>query len=316
MTEGAMRLDLIFTVRRRGRRDGFTLIELLVVIAIIGILIGMLIPAVQKVRDSAVRASCANNLKQIGLALMNYHDTARSFPPGYISAYDSAGDDTGPGWGWAALILPQMEQQNLYALIQFNQGVEAPANSAVRVQPVPSYLCPADSAPVTWTAMKHNAVGTPTGSICDVAAASYVGVFGIGEPGVDGEGIFSREVPVRIGDITDGTSQTMMVGERSFRWCQATWVGSVTNASMVPPPGSPAPPGYWNSSGFILGHTFEGTGGPGSAGTEVNGFSSQHLQGSNFVFADGSVHFIRTSLNHQIYEALSTKAGGETIGDY
>jgi prepilin-type N-terminal cleavage/methylation domain-containing protein/prepilin-type processing-associated H-X9-DG protein len=296
------------------RQSGFTLVELLVVIAIIGVLIGLLLPAVQKVREASARSQCVNNLKQIGLALQNYHDTAKSFPPGYVSNYDSAGNDTGPGWGWAAFILPQMEQQNLYNAIQLNQNIEAPANSSVRVQPIKSYICPSDSVPTTWTAMKYDLTGNLLGPICDTASACYIGVFGVTEPGVDGEGIFFRNSAVRIADITDGTSQTMMVGERSFRWCQATWVGSVTNASMVPPPGSPALAGEWNGSGFVLGHTFEGSGGPGSPGTEVNGFSSQHTGGANFLFADGHVQLLQTSMDHPVYKALSTRAGGEALG--
>jgi prepilin-type processing-associated H-X9-DG protein len=83
---------------------------------------------------------------------------------------------------------------------------------------------------------------------------------------------------------------------------------------MVPAPGSPAPAGFWNSSGTILGHTFEGTGGPGSPGTEVNGFTSRHPGGANFVFADGHVQFLQASMDHQVYEALSTRAGGEAVG--
>jgi prepilin-type processing-associated H-X9-DG protein/prepilin-type N-terminal cleavage/methylation domain-containing protein len=298
----------------RPARSAFTLIELLVVIGIIAVLIGLLLSAVQKVREAAARMRCQNNLKQIGLALHNYHDAAKCFPPGYLSNHDSAGNDTGPGWGWAAFILPQMEQQNLSNGIQLNQNIEAPANAGVRVQPVGSYLCPSDSVPTTWTATKYDSLGNPLGPICDVASASYVGVYGISEPGVDGEGIFFRNSTIRIADITDGTSQTTMVGERSFRWCEATWVGSVTNASMVPPPGSPALAGEWNGSGFVLGHTFEGNGGPGSPGTEANGFSSQHPQGANFLFADGHVQFLRTSMDHQVYKALSTRAGGEPVG--
>jgi prepilin-type N-terminal cleavage/methylation domain-containing protein/prepilin-type processing-associated H-X9-DG protein len=301
----------------RASRRGFTLLELLVVIAIIAVLIGLLVPAVQKVREAAARTQCVNNLKQIGLALHNYHGTANSFPSGYVSNFDSAGNDTGPGWGWASLILPQMEQQNLYSAIQLTQNVEAAANGGGRVRPVKSYVCPSDSVPPTWTAMKYDPAGNPLGPICDVASASYVGVFGISEPGVDGEGIFFRNSAIRIADITDGTSQTLMVGERSFRWCQATWTGMIPGAVMVPPPNSPAAAGEWNSAGFILGHTFEGNGGPGSPGTEVNGFSSRHAQGSNFLFADGHVQFLRVSMDHQVYKALSTRAGGEAIGgDY
>jgi prepilin-type processing-associated H-X9-DG protein len=165
--------------------------------------------------------------------------------------------------------------------------------------------------------MKYDPAGHPLGPICDVASASYVGVFGVGEPGVDGEGIFSRNVTIKIADITDGTSQTMMVGERSFRWCQATWTGMIVGAAMVPPPNSPASAGEWNSAGFVLGHTFEGTGGPGSPGTEANGFASQHTGGSNFLFADGHVQFVHMAMDHRVYMALSTRAGGEAIvGDY
>jgi prepilin-type processing-associated H-X9-DG protein len=209
-----------------------------------------------------------------------------------------------------------MEQQPVHAAIRFDLPIEAPANAAPRVQFVKSYACPSDDIGLTWTATKHDAAGLPAGAVCDVAAASYVGMFGVSEPGVDGEGIFFRGSKVRIGDVTDGTSQTLMVGERSYNWGQATWVGSVTDASLVAPPGSP-PQGFFGAANFVLGHTFEGTGGPGSPGTELNGFASRHPQGANFLFADGHVQFLATSMDHTIYKALSTRAGGETIGgDY
>src|SRR5215475_12809806 len=106
----------MLTSSRTHSRPGFTLIELLVVITIIAILIGLLLPAVQKVREAAARTKCFNNLKQIGLALHNYHDTNRSFPSGYVSGISGTAD-TGPGWGWSASILPHVEQQALYSNI-------------------------------------------------------------------------------------------------------------------------------------------------------------------------------------------------------
>ena len=302
--------------RDPARRAGFTLIELLVVIAIIAILIGLLLPAVQKVRAAAARTQCVNNLKQIGLALQNHHDTEKSFPPGYASAFDSSGTDTGPGWGWAALILPQMEQQNLSNAVQIKMNVEAPANASVRVQPVKSYVCPGDSAPPTWTAKKYDLSGNPVATVCEVASANYVGVFGTSEPGVDGDGTLFRNSKVRIGDIADGTSGTLIVGERAWKLGPATWTGAVTNANLFPLPGSTAPPVADNAAGMVLGHTGDGNG-PGAPNSYVNQFSSRHSGGANFAFADGHVAFLKTSMDYSVYKALSTRAGGEpTGGDY
>ena len=264
--------------------SGFTLIELLVVISIIGLLIALILPAVQQARESASRIQCQNRVKQIGLALHSYHDVHRTFPPGYLSSFDSLGSDTGPGWGWAALILPQIEQQNTSDRIQFNQLIEDPINSTIRVFRIESYLCPSDSASQTWTAKRYDLAGSPLATICDVSSANYVGVYGTSEPGVDGDGVFSRNSNITMADISDGTSSTLMVGERSFRLGPATWTGVVTSANLFPLPGSPSPPVLNNPSGMTLGHT-----------------------------GDGNVGFLTSSMNYKIYLALTTRSGNESI---
>src|SRR5262245_42371157 len=120
-------------------RRAFTLVEVLVVISIIGVLIALLLPAVQSARDSARRAQCINNLKQIGLALLNYETVHKSFPSGYVSAYDAGGNDTGPGWGWASFVLPQMEETAIHRAIRFDLAIEDPKND-IRVASIRSYF--------------------------------------------------------------------------------------------------------------------------------------------------------------------------------
>src|SRR5260370_39135524 len=120
----------------RRQSSGFTLIELLVVIAIIAVLVALILPAVQQAREAARRAECKNNLKQIGLALQNYHGSHNTFPPGYVSTFDSSGNDTGPGWGWAAMILPEFEQTALQNSISFTQPIEAAINAAPLAMPL------------------------------------------------------------------------------------------------------------------------------------------------------------------------------------
>ena len=131
-------------------RRAFTLVELLVVILIIGLVTALLLPAVQAAREAARRTQCNNHLKQIGLALQNYHDLAHTFPPGYISAFDSAGNDTGPGWGWAAFLLPEMEQTPTWQMLNFNLPIEHPVNAQGRVVSLPMLRCPSDTGGPTW----------------------------------------------------------------------------------------------------------------------------------------------------------------------
>src|SRR5262249_48448491 len=211
------------------KRHAFTLIELLVVIAIIAVLIGLLLPAVQKVREAASRLKCKNNLLQIGLALHNYHDRMNSFPPGYRSSVAADGSDQGPGWGWAAFLLADLEQGNWQSQITFTADIGAPANRAPRLAILKVFLCPSDNGPPTFT--------TATRPV-DVAFGNYVAMFGTPEitdnPDA-GNGVFYRNSQTRIADITDGTSNTLLVGERSSNLALSTWVGPVPGPHLPPP---------------------------------------------------------------------------------
>jgi prepilin-type N-terminal cleavage/methylation domain-containing protein/prepilin-type processing-associated H-X9-DG protein len=300
---------------QKNRKRAFTLIEVLVVIAIIAVLIGLLLPAVMAAREAARRAQCTNNLKQIGLALLNYEGTVLTFPPGYVSQFDAAGNDTGPGWGWAAMLLPQFDQTPLFSSINFNLGIEQAANLTCRLPLVKSFLCPSDTVQPSWSAVTRDVLtAAPVLNLCQVASSNYVGMYGIGEPGPDGEGVFFRNSKIAVRNITDGTAQTILVGERSHRLGEATWVGSVTNAFLYPTDNDNV--GRFEletSSGMVLGHAGEGVG-PGDPRSDVNQFYSLHFgRGVNFVFGDGHVTFVKSTIAYRTYQALATRAGGEVI---
>jgi prepilin-type N-terminal cleavage/methylation domain-containing protein/prepilin-type processing-associated H-X9-DG protein len=288
-------------------RRAFTLIEVLVVISIIGVLVSLLLPAVQSSREASRRLQCTNNLKQIGLALLNYEVSHKHFPAGYVSQFDSNGNDTGPGWGWASQILPQLEETAVHNTIHFDLPIEHPSNAA-RVATIPGYLCPSESQRQFWAAKRPD--GT---QICEVAESNYVAVFGTTEPGVDGDGMFFRNSHVAIQDVTDGLSKTLAVGERTHELGRATWVGSVTNAVLfAEDENTQAQKVSETSAGMCLGHAGEGIG-PGGSGGDVNQFYSLHGEGANFLFADGHVNFLPTSMDYETYLALATRAGGEPI---
>jgi prepilin-type N-terminal cleavage/methylation domain-containing protein/prepilin-type processing-associated H-X9-DG protein len=292
-------------ISHRRRERAFTLIELLVVIAIIAILIGLLLPAVQKVREAAARMSCTNNLKQIGLALHNYHDTALTLPPGFSNS------GTFTYTGWQLRLLPFLEQQALW-----NQSVAFltahPSDTDDNAYPAAGfqlrmYICPSNTRPPTT-----NSGGVTYG------LTSYLGCAGTssGRP-VSADGVLYLNSAVKLNQITDGTSNTIAVGERPatgdlyYGWgfspfgsgsgdgdtllgsqdtALAAAMGDLTTNVGLQPPRAPTNAG------------------------EIDGahFWSFHTGGANFLYADGSVHFLPYSANSVLIQ-LCTRNGGETF---
>ncbi len=295
-------------------RRGFTLIELLVVIAIIGTLLALLLPAVQQVREAASRVRCINNLKQIGIALHGYHDRLGSFPPGYQTAVAADNSDLGPGWGWAAFLLDDVEQGNLKKQIRFDLQISDPANAVPRTATVPLYVCPSEPRIGTFTVV--NAGGNPIG---DVARASYTamnGVLGVTEDAGDNNGAFLRNSQFRVKDISDGLSTTLFVGERCTSMASTTWTGAVTGG-IVPAQRYPDPADQLahaeGAPALVLSHGSRSHIPNDTLVFDADATSSFHREGVNFLFGDGSVTFIRTSINGIVYEALLTRAGGEVV---
>ncbi|WP_171471687.1 DUF1559 domain-containing protein [Frigoriglobus tundricola] len=302
-------------------RRGFTLIELLVVIAIIAVLIGLLLPAVQKVREAAARMSCSNNLKQMGLALHNYHDNNQYLPAGYNSIQVSF--KTWQGTGWTTSLLPHLEQSNLYNQVQAyctaNPGLGNSDSCPTYGFKMKQYICPSNARPP----VAYDGVGELT---------SYLGVAGTvsGFPAPTADGVLYASVASSnagargptIVAITDGTSNTLAIGERpctgdlNWGWGFGAYgvsyiygdgdvilgsndVGVITNSSSGDPTTNVG---------------FKAPINPATTGQQdVAHFWSFHTGGANFLFADGHVQFMNYSLPAGTFAAMCTRANGEVV---
>jgi prepilin-type N-terminal cleavage/methylation domain-containing protein/prepilin-type processing-associated H-X9-DG protein len=322
-------------VRSSTKSRGFTLIELLVVIAIIAVLVGLLLPAVQAAREAARRVQCTNNLKQIGLALHNYHDAVGAFPMSYVAAskFIDGETDTAPGWSWATMILPQLEQTPLFNAINSSLAVEQPQNATVIQTTLTMFVCPSDITsglfPVSDSSGNMLAKMTPSSYAACVGNDLTDTATGLNNNGI-GNGVMFRNSGIRLADITDGTSQTIMVGERAWSNVNGVWAGVVTNAvtrrglyNRCPVTGAPFYPAATliAAHGHLLNTDTDEDGG-------LDDFSSNHPGGANFVFADGSVRFIKSVLRDSartpsglsiyspsslVLQALATRSGSEVI---
>ncbi len=346
-------------------RRGFTLIELLVVIAIIAILVALLLPAVQQAREAARRSSCKNNLKQLGLAMHNYHDTFGLFPPGYINQFDTVPTNsteysTAVGaervaWSWGALILSQVEQSAMADTlsvgdVRLKNALTAGTRLTAMQTPLSSFRCPSDVAPGTNTTKVLTDSG---GTNRAVATSNYVAVnssrrwhgtyapnnsgawitgMGEGKIGQWGgapdsntspNGIFWRNSNVRLRDVTDGASNTLLVGERSWELSNPTGAKFTCRAGAV----------YGTN---ITNEQASNAHGLGSTTGPLNfqskecsrTFSSLHDGGVQFVLADGSVRFISENIDQNsaytggtnavdsTLERLAARNDGQVLGEF
>ncbi|MBS0266725.1 MAG: DUF1559 domain-containing protein [Planctomycetes bacterium] len=325
----------------RFRRRGFTLIELLVVIAIIAVLVSLLLPAVQQAREAARRTQCRSNLKQIGLALMNYESQSNAFPMMISYGYVIGGVANTWGYSWSAMILPQIDQSNLFTQLDKTTGPAPypfnlsnsvwPADSNIST-PVPVYNCPSDTIPSVMANLDNFGHISYAASYANNNFGGYDGTLGVYiDPGPDASGVQTRGMfPMKgklsFKNITDGASNQILVGE----------ISGHTEAEMATLPDTAYPWGQWAYPSRHMGSTVRtGRGYPNSSvpGTLPNttrlnrqGFNSAHIGGAHFLFADGRVQFINnsvdsdpdftstTTVSHRVYNMLHSRDDGQRPG--
>ena len=304
------------------RRKAFTLVELLVVIAIIGILIALLLPAVQAAREAARRMSCANNMKQLGLAMQMYHTANGVFPPGGMFGPTEGSDAS--GFSFHAFMLPYMEQATAYDRLDLSLSIKAPINLEVALQAAPLFICPSYSGgsvdAITpdpdseWLVSTYNGVAGAMPQSASGNQDSYMRPFSDSlcrEYYING--VFYPYSKTRIRDISDGTSKTLAIGERNNElrvWTRGSfYLGNVLSPSMVCSASAKnvtkpinADPNIWDFGGSNRTLFFN----------ELY-FGSEHPGGAQFVYADGSVHFLNDEISMDTYRSLATRNGGEMV---
>ncbi len=271
----------------------FTVLELLVCISMMGILAGLILPAVQTARESARRLECMQNLRQIGIALHTCHDAQGRIPAGWSSI---AG--TSSALGWAARILPYIEQHQLRQIVDNHAGITAPSNAAARSVTLANYMCASDVEEFQFRLFKevgeHESFEEPSAEvIVELPAANYVGVFGSSDPDAEptdlGEGAFIHNRELTFAEVIRGTSHVLFVGERTARKLPATWLGIDLEGE--------------DAAGRVTGQAWLG---PNRADADECEFDSRHPGGVNFLWGDGHATWLVDEVDPAVYRTLAS----------
>ena len=304
------------------------MVELLVVISIIGVLIGLLLPAVQSARESARRLECSTHLKQIGLALLNHEQARGFFPSAYMSTPGgvmgpaSTDGDAGPGWSCLFQILPYVEETALNKQFNHNLPCWDPSNAVAATTPIALFRCPSVSD-LSTTYTVSDGSGNPLAVLARanyVASAGQYDVWDDPAPNLSGlaNGVFFRNSQIRIADITDGSSKTVFFGEQTPMHSDSTWVGIVPNAKTCPTPAfafagcDEAAPQINVHSGPGLNEYPPVIHPPNNFVGYVDEMYSEHAGGCNVLLGDDSVHFISDTIDQLVWLAMATRNGGES----